>query len=374
VEAQLPASLVWLRRRRQARVDVLAERLLARMSGVDAARTAPPFSGPRLLLALLALPVHLVTVGLVALSAWGLVAGHGASVRFLGVLGLLVAITLRPRLGRAPEHVASLRPADAPRLFDLLGRIAGSTGAPLPHQVVVSTQFNASASRAGLRRRVLEIGAPLWVASHGQERVALLGHELGHFAHGDLRSGLLPGAAWSTLVGWYEMACPEQVVASVALAPLRWAIAGYLFLIDRINATSSRRQEYLADLDAAQVGGSEGAIAMLDVLLVQDAAEAAMTRAAVRSDRPDMWEQLRSDVAERHGGRLARRRTESAQRSRADSTHPKTTLRIDLLESRPRVPAGVVVDSGTWRLLDAELEAALVLAARRAGDEIRFVR
>jgi Zn-dependent protease with chaperone function len=371
-----PGSLTWLRRRRQERLDAMTERVLLRMTTVDA-RARPGRPLPGLAAALLVLPVHVLTVALAAGGLTAVLAGDGWVLKLAGALALALAVLLRPHLGGMPEHVALLRPEDAPALFRLLGEVGSHTRAPVPHVVVVSSEFNATASLSGLRRRVLEIGAPLWIAADPQARVALLGHELGHFAHGDLRSGVWVGSGFRALTRWHYLAHPGNdlnIVELVALAPLRWAIAGYLSVLDALNASASRRQEYLADLAAAHAGGTAGATALMEPLLAMPTVEAAMTRAALNSAGPSMWDLVRDDMTGRSDSRVARRRTESAERNRADSSHPLTTLRIRLLEARPRQSAGVVPDAGTWAEIDAELADGLARAEREAADEIRYVR
>lgn len=294
-------SLAWLKRRRQERLDAMTERVLLRMTTVDAG-ARPGRSLSALAAALLVLPVHVLTVALAAGGLTAVLAGDGWVLKLVGVLALALAVLLRPHLGGMPEHVALLRPEDAPALFRVLGEVGARTRAPVPHVVVVSSEFNATASLSGLRRRVLEIGAPLWIAADPQARVALLGHELGHFAHGDLRSSVWVGSGFRALSHWHYLAHPGNdlnIVELVALAPLRWAIAGYLSVLDVLNASASRRQEYLADLAAAHAGGTDGATALMDTLLAMPSVEAAMTRAALNRAAPSMWDLVRDDVTGR---------------------------------------------------------------------------
>jgi Zn-dependent protease with chaperone function len=88
---------------------------------------------------------------------------------------------------------------------------------------------------------------------------------------------------------WHYLAHPGNdlnIVELVALAPLRWAIAGCLSVLDVLNASASRRQEYLADLAAANAGGTDGATALMDTLLAMPTVEAAMTRVALNRAGP----------------------------------------------------------------------------------------
>lgn len=61
------------------------------------------------------------------------------------------------------------------------------------HAVAVNGETNASVSTYGLRRRrLLTIGLGLWEILGTGQRIALLGHELGHYANGDT------ARAWSS--------------------------------------------------------------------------------------------------------------------------------------------------------------------------------
>jgi hypothetical protein len=108
---------------------------------------------------------------------------------------------------------------------------------------------------------------------------------------------------------------------------------------------------------------------------MEPAVSTAMTRAAVSRERPDMWDVVRSDVAGFGDDDYRRRRAGvNAQRSRIDDSHPATLLRLRLLEAVPPVSARVVLDGGATQSLNLELKQALDIAARRAGERIRYRR
>ncbi len=168
----------------------------------------------------------------------------------------------------------------------------------MPHAVLIDSDFNASVVRAGWRRRrILSLrGAPPGEAGRAAAaRIALLGHELGHFAHGDLARGLWVGTALDTIGRWHSVLSSvragdamHRVISALVFVPLRSLITAYAGLIWRVNAPSHRRQEHFADLDAIRVGGSAGALALLDTLLAYNSVTTAITRAAAHPDRPDV--------------------------------------------------------------------------------------
>jgi hypothetical protein len=149
-----------------------------------------------------------------------------------GAVAVIVAVTLRPRLGRLDRAQTRLSREQAPTLYRLIEQVATTVGAPMPDIITVDSRFNASAGALGLRRRrVLCIGLPLWGPLPPQQRVALLGHELGHFVNGDVRRGPLTQIPLNTLGSLADLLRPTgtpsgygglvDIVSELLLATLR---------------------------------------------------------------------------------------------------------------------------------------------------------
>ncbi|MGW0436393.1 M48 family metallopeptidase [Micromonospora sp. NPDC003197] len=158
----------------------------------------------------------LLVAGVVALAVGG---GWLVTYRFpslatvFGVAALGLAIALRPRLGKLDPLLDVLPRDQAPALHQLIDEVATAVGAPRPDVVAVDNTFNAYATSVGLRRRrVLCLGLPLWGSLGPQERVALLGHELGHFVNGDIRRGLLTQPAFTMLGSAADLVRPIDTV------------------------------------------------------------------------------------------------------------------------------------------------------------------
>jgi Zn-dependent protease with chaperone function len=333
----------------------------------------------------LATPVHLlslaVAVGGVALA----VLGGGWWQWLMAAFLLGVAWMTRPHLGgRADPDAVLVDPRRAPAITALVAEVAGLLGTDAPEEVRLDADLNAYVAPHGLRGRQLVLGAPLWAALGPQERVALLGHEIGHLAHRDLVSGRYVGGAYRTLEHWVQLLDPlgsEMFLHSTpwlvraALAPARWLAAGYLRLLDALNAAASRRQELYADLAAALAAGTAGAVGCLEVTLQADAVDAAANRAAVDPTRPDLGQAIaqRMDAFDADQRAAARRRGAGDRRS-IDASHPPTTDRLLLLESvSPSEPA-IRLDPDASRAIDKELAPYLDQAFRRLADAYRYVR
>ena len=80
--------------------------------------------------------------------------------------------------------------------------MAAEIGARGVDTIVVEPDVNAAVTTYGPRRRVLHLGLGLWAVLTPRQKVALLGHELGHFANGDIRHGVVVGSALHTLRLW----------------------------------------------------------------------------------------------------------------------------------------------------------------------------
>ncbi|MFD9336641.1 M48 family metallopeptidase [Streptomyces sp. NPDC060028] len=332
--------------------------------------------------------VHSVTGGLV-LAAGALIIG-GWHTRILPVFGvglLMVVAALLPRPGRLPRHAPVLYRADAPRLFELIDEVGAAVGTTGVHAVVLDTAHNAWVRTYGIRnRRVMCLGAGLWEVLSPQERVALLGHELGHFANGDVRSSFVTHGALRSLAHWYSFLLPQPVVSLVylcgnALVFLpRWAVYGLIVLLDGLTMRASQRAEYRADAGAARAGSTAAAITLLDRLLIGDAVAAHLQRESITAPQANgashdretreaaeqaLWERLAARIGSIPESEYERLRRVSARRGHSiDDTHPPTHLRRRCLASADPQPARVVCDASRAQSIAAELAPSRAWLAR----------
>ncbi|MEU9091202.1 M48 family metallopeptidase [Streptomyces sp. NPDC048428] len=333
----------------------------------------------------LALAVHGTTAALLVGGLLLVVLGWGSALPLLGALSLLVAWSLRPRFARLPEDEPVLRRADAPELFALVDEIAGTMGTTGVHAVSITAEYNASVSTYGLRRRrLLSIGLGLWETLTAEQRIALLGHELGHYANGDTRHGLIIGNALRSLDTWRYLLSPvehptllEAALNALYLLP-RSAVTGVLMTLDHLSLRATQRGEYLADTFAARCGSTEAAVGMMDRLLVADSAAAALlresnSRQTRRAGAPTgsevwsgLWERLAAHMDSIPESEHERQRRCSALRGHSvDSTHPPTHLRRARLLTAAALPAAVTMDTARSTALRAELKETRDEVARR---------
>jgi Zn-dependent protease with chaperone function len=221
----------------------------------------------------------------------------------------------------------------------------------------------------------LKLGLPLLAALEPQERVALIGHELGHARNGDSSRGLFVGSAIRGLASWYTVLAPHgttgmagsvqrdsdlrlaEHVANVFL----WVLSRPPLLLFHVEVGlllhDSRRAEFLADAIGARVSGSDAAIALHEKLLLSSSFEQVVRQCAHPSATDvDVFDAAKSflDTVPRRE-RERRRRVAMLEASTLGSTHPPTGQRIRLLEQRPVRSAQVTLTAGESEQIDREL-------------------
>ncbi|MEV6260084.1 M48 family metallopeptidase [Streptomyces sp. NPDC051784] len=339
-----------------------------------------------------AMAVHGVTVVLAVSAVWCVVRGWGGLGAPLGVVLMFLAWTVRPRLGRPPRDGQVIVRDEAPALYGLVDEVAEVAGTRGVDVIVVDTDFNAGVQTCGVRgRRVLALGLPLWEVLGPQERIALLGHELGHYGNGDTRRGIVLGTALRSLHHWRYFLAPtpdpapvEMLVNLLYLGP-RALVRGVLLLLDRITAKAGRHAEYGADVFASRAGSTEAAVRLMDRILLDEPVSTIVRREAQRLERElrrsgrrretgqeasRLWEILADEVRTIPEHEYERRRRVSAARKHcADDSHPPTHLRRRRLLSGDPLTAAVVADEAREERVSRELaDARRLLAAEIIRD------
>ena len=210
-----------------------------------------------------------IVVGLIAANivVWNLGRVHFGLVIIAGaaVIGLGKAIVVSFK--RPPDDPGEIviPEGDEPELHRMVRALADEVGTRPPDRIVMVNNVNAYVHEFGpllglLRgRRTLAIGAPLLDALDVSQLRAVLGHELGHFAGGDTKSGPIV----------YRTA---QVVQRLARS-LKGGLLSRMFVRlwhfqHRVTAGARRRQELIADRASVAVAGRQStvdALARMDV-------------------------------------------------------------------------------------------------------------
>ncbi|WP_193610048.1 M48 family metallopeptidase [Nocardioides lijunqiniae] len=307
----------------------------------------------------------------------------------LGVLvglGWLAVLTLLPRRVGLEADVAVLTREEHPAVHRLVATTAGLVGVRPPEVIGVDGGLNAYVQPLGWtgRRSALVIGLPLWTYLSPDQRVALLGHELGHLRGRDTASGLLHVTSL-TLLARAEyligddtttddrisvaMEADGTVVGRLGLAIqalLALPITMLIRLHLRWTASSRQHAEYLADRRSAEVSGTHAA---RESLAWGD--EGLLTRlgsAVRRGEEPFAYLEELPAPTEAHVARLERPGAGPAPR--VDGTHPPTHLRLRLLGSYFLPPGTGRPDGDQLRAADLELRALRPTFARGLREDL----
>ena len=265
-----------------------------------------------------------------------------------------------PSARPSPAQRHGLRRSAAPHLFALLDRVSAGAGGRQVDLVVLEPGFSAWHSVLGLRRQhVLGLGLPLWAALSPAGERGRPRPRVGHAVNGDVRRGILVGSALGALAEWHDAFDTDGPILNLVLAPIRAAIAGLILVEVKLLMHSSQRGEYLADAISARVASTDAAVNALDKTMGTESIMLGVRRAAYRADAAST--DIRTVVAERvaaipaiEWARL--RRAAETMTHQVDTTHPPSRLRQQLMESRPREPGTVTLDSAEVRAINRELD------------------
>ncbi|MDX8031813.1 M48 family metallopeptidase [Lentzea sp. BCCO 10_0856] len=351
--------------------------------------TRPEWTTARAALVALSAVLVLIVSGLALLGGWLVVRDFPSFFSIVaGIPVLLVAWALRPRLWSAEDVWHELHRDDAPVLFALLDRIATAAGTRMPDRVALDADFNASAGTHGwLRKRTLTIGLPLFGVLTPQQRVAVLGHEFGHFVNGDPARGLLTQPAVRTPLILADLVRPSEAfvsdtlwgqLAERAMWPFQMLLQRLFLLIGSgviaVAARDHQRAEYCADALAVRLAGTAATEAsMIDLA----SAEQLMGSIAA----VERGTQANAETARRnHPGAARWREAADAWRASADVAdvldrsvtekaslwhdHPPAGLRARIVKSWPYTDPSVVLSDADSARIDAELHRFYARAGR----------
>jgi Zn-dependent protease with chaperone function len=282
-----------------------------------------------------------------------------------GIILMLMGWFLRPRLGTVPADC--LARSAFPNLFSMVDGIAGQLEiGPIEH-VRVDDQFNASMAQVGLARTpVLTIGLPLWASLTGQERVALVAHELAHGVNRDPARSTVIGWGLTALDRWMYLLDPAsenphslpEILIHVVMRRLRRAASASRSLLTQLLYLDSQRAEYLSDHLAAKVAGPVATTKLLGKLGLGGNLEAGAERAYHIGDTDgrtviDAFRAFVETVPEREMERV--RRADVMDNVRTDTSHPPTASRITFIKSRRFELPMVILSDALSRAIDEEL-------------------
>ncbi|PPA70361.1 M48 family metallopeptidase [Jeotgalibacillus proteolyticus] len=330
--------------------------------------------------------VHLVSLGLIFLAGYLLAVFYHEPILVITAVMLLgVAWVARPRINRLEKEDVVLERSQLPELFGVLDDISDGLHIKRIDGVVLDGQFNAAIGQVGLRKKViLRIGMPLFSIMTPEERLALLGHELGHLANGDLSRGGYIGTAMNTLATWYQVIHPGIPSEHDEVGVLEWISSFFLrgiaffpksgyYLLLYLLYFNSQQAEYYADYAGARVAGGEASKMVLEKLQYHDTYAYSVRKTALSNDKTDLYSffthQL-DTMPQREKLRL--KKINEMEKSKVDETHPPTHYRMNYLESKQMIDPLIEIDQERAERLDKELASYRKEIQETLVEEYRY--
>lgn len=347
---------------------------------VEALKRTPPtnpgFHFSTLLAGILALLVQGMTIFFLAVGIWWftIFLQWGNWLALIGAIILFGIVWLtRPRFVSIPP---TLPRNEFPALYTVVDQVADALGSPKVAGIAITPEFNASLGRYGLQQKtVLVLGLPLFFTIKGQEKIALIAHELAHGVSGDpLRLGWLQ-IAIRTLQQWVYLLRPQSqsnvgrgtlIGSLVDISSIFTTIAGFvvekivyalMYVLSILTYRNSQRAEYRADYLSAQAGGTNGALSALDKSYLASNFYSLVQRVALGTDKTsDLFTEF-----ERYSAALPPREKERLHRatlmegSRLDVSHPPTAHRIEVLQAHPVHLPKVTLSPDVEKQMEQEL-------------------
>src|SRR5262245_47524088 len=184
-----------------------------------------------------------------------------------------------------PPEGTTLDLESAPALARRLEEIRAALRAPKPHAVLLTMDFNAAVFQRprfgvfGWPQTYLQLGVPLLYALDARQVDAVLAHEFAHLSRAHPKTGL-----WVFRVSrtWQQLLNRLHQSGSKA----GWLFRGFFhWYVPRLEARGfvmSRRDEYEADAEAAQIAGGD---AMGSALIALDV----RAHTLVKEFWPELW-------------------------------------------------------------------------------------
>lgn len=328
----------------------------------------------RILAILIALIVNTITLAIAAVGIVWIVQAWPDIISlkvFGGLLCLGLAWLLWPNVGVMPPYIMPRN--EFPTLYLLADRIAEQLNAPKVDGITIDWQFNAAFGQKGYRRRrILQIGLPLWTILENQERVALLSHELAHSVNGDPNRQFLIGSAVDTLARWHWVLAQGEGM-SVSSSLLAYLASIFAILLSRLLSLipqagayglsyllfrDGQRAEYRADYLATTVSGTAAMLGLLDKLHFTRTFNLLVQKITLYQKDKDFFVELRKRITEVPPRELERiKRLSEVEMSRLDVTHPPTLYRINFLSAQPQLGKPEIMSPAEFEQLERETAA-----------------
>jgi Zn-dependent protease with chaperone function len=335
---------------------------------VKAEALKPTLTLSKVLAVSLAIVVHGLTLIFAVLGVMLLLGGWpNPFALFIGLVCIGAAWVLFPRFSRPRGTIAARD--KFPTLYQIVDDIAQALGTSRVAGIVIYWGFNAAFSQVGWqRKKILYLGLPLFSSLDGQEKVALLAHELAHGVNGDPNRSFFVDTAIDSLATWYGFLRPDGLIdhgpygiLTIPLNVFLLVLSGIVWLgiyfLSHLLWRDSQRAEYLADYLATTASSTEAMLVVLRKLYIGEDFAPRVAALLLDQEEQNLFNLLRQYVSNMPPRELERiRRVEQQAEFRLDATHPPTAYRIAFLKAHPLSHPKILLMPATEEQLERELK------------------
>lgn len=286
----------------------------------------------------------------------------------LGLIGL--AGLSRPRFERIPKYFVTKE--DFPELHNLVHRISKSLKISPPDFIVLNSEFNAAVSSVGIfQKKAIYIGLPFFMILDAQEKVALISHELAHFANNDPLRSVFISTTVNTLTQWYRIFHRDYfwnpqngflILISEFIINIFFHIVSFIlyiciYIFYFLALAESQKAEYLADKLGAQISGKNAFVNLLEKSLLYPQVLIAIQRAALNKNSAGAMNEIKKEIQNFPPRQFERiKQIAALEKSTLDATHPPTTYRIKLLHKITDYKQEITLNSAKETAIIKEIE------------------
>jgi heat shock protein HtpX len=283
-----------------------------------------------------------------------------------GLFLLALSWVTRPRFGKLEDHEMIVAREELPELYRLIDTMCEAAGVRPIDGIIVDHQFNASVRTIGIRgKRILTIGLPLLTILPKDERLALLGHEIGHFANRDVARSVFVGSAIGTLANWHDLLDVQHVdeiegffgiLSALFMKGLALIPYGLFLLITHLLWQDRQRAEYYADLVGAELSGTKASVSLMEKILFHQIFHHTVRKACITGTASTLLEQFRRKIEALPNKEFRRlRRVAELELSKLNYTHPPNAYRIQFLQYQPTYTSRISLTEEQNKKINREL-------------------
>lgn len=259
--------------------------------------------------------------------------------------------------------------------IQLIKDLSKILGVPEPDYYLYDLDYNAAVFRCGTcnKKRAIVIGLPLFYILSAQEKVALIGHELSHFANNDPKRSILIGTVYNSIVTWLEILEPDclwpsdqpaiealfEFLGNIFMYILSRLPSTLIVVFHLLNQQDSQRSEYYADLLGATISGRDAFNSMLQKFEYDHIADLAMQRVTLQKDSSTTYLDLLSQLIDEIPIREKKRLLTISERFgiAIDDSHPPTFFRQKVVEKLAPKQAGYLLSDGDHTKIQTEIKS-----------------